>query len=51
MIKFFTETLSGTTYIIVFIICIILILSLIGVMSEIKYVKTEPASPNKGKES
>ena len=50
MIDFFTKTLSGTTYIIALIICIILILALIGVMSEIKYVeiKDEPSKQNEG---
>lgn len=53
MIHFFTETLSGLTYFIVLVICIILILALIGVMSEIKYIKTidEPIKNNDDKNS
>lgn len=53
MIHFFTETLSGLTYFIVLVICIILILALIGVMSEIKYIKTidEPIKNNDNKNS
>ena len=45
MINFFTKTLSGTTYIISTIICVILILALIGVMSEIKYIDTIDETP------
>ena len=53
MIHFFTETLSGLTYFIVLVICIILILALIGVMSEVKYIKTidEPIKNNDDKNS
>lgn len=53
MIHFFTETLSGLTYFIVLVVCIILILALIGVMSEIKYIKTidEPIKNNDDKNS
>ena len=40
MIDFFTKTLSGGTYVITVIVCVILILALIGVMDELKYIDT-----------
>lgn len=45
MIDFFTKTLSGSTYVIVVIICVILILSLIGVIDELKYVDSPKEPP------
>ncbi len=50
MIELFTETLSGFRYIILVVVCIILILALIGVKSELKYIKTID-SPSKAPKS
>ena len=50
MLDFFTKTLSGLTYVIVVILCIIIIFALIGVLDELKYKEVIDDLPkgNKG---